>query len=380
MRDYSRDFGPFDGKIWLNCASEGPLPHVAVRALQEAIDWKVKPYQLTHKRFAQIPQQLKTAIAKFINVHSDDVILGNSATYGIHLFANGIPLQAGDEVLVMQNDFPVDILPWLGLEEKGVKVRQVKPKDFVLQPEEVLANITHATKVVCLSHVHTFTGYAIDIEEIGKICRDKGIIFIVNFSQSIGTMPIDIKRLPIDGMTTAGFKWLCGPYGTGFCWMTPQLREKIRYNQNFWVNVLSPRELAGEGELLLPKSTSSAKYDVFGTANFFNFCPFAASVEYFSAIGIHEIYQHNNELVDKIISGLDAKKYFLVSPEKGPSRSMLVVFSHRDKSKNEGIFQKLLAEGIYLALWKGNLRVSAHIYTTDSDIARFLQAVNSFEH
>ena len=88
MNDYSKDFGPFDGKIWLNCASEGPLPHAAVRALQEATDWKVKPYQLTHKRFAQVPQQLKATIGKFINANPEDVILGNSATYGIHLFSN----------------------------------------------------------------------------------------------------------------------------------------------------------------------------------------------------------------------------------------------------------------------------------------------------
>ena len=379
MSDYSKDFGPFDGKIWLNCASEGPLPRSAVRALHEAIEWKVNPSQLTHKRFAQVPRELKAAISKFINVDPDDVILGNSATYGIHLFANGIPLRSGDEVLVMQNDFPVDILPWLGLEEKGVKIRQIKPKGCVLQPEEVSANFTKATRVVCLAHVHTFTGHVTDIEKIGEICREKGILFIVNFSQSIGTMPVDLGRLPVDGMTTAGFKWLCGPYGTGFCWMTPQLREKIQYNQNFWVNVLSPRELEGTGDLVLPKATNAAKYDVFGTANFFNFCPLKASVEYLSAIGIQKIYRHNSDLVDRIITGLDERKYVLISPKEEQKRSMLVVFSHRDKSKNELIFRKLLEEGIYLALWKGNLRVSAHIYTTDGDIARFLQVINSFE-
>ncbi len=379
MNDYSKDFGPFDGKIWLNCAGEGPLPHAAVRALHESVEWKVKPYRLTHKRFAQVPRELKAAIGKFINVNPDDVILGNSATYGIHLFANGIPLLSGDEVLVMQNDFPVDILPWLGLEEKGVRVRQIKPKGYVLQPEEISSNITKATKVICLAHVHTFTGHVIDIEKIGEICRKNKIIFIVNFSQSAGTMPIDLGRLPIDGMTTAGFKWLCGPYGTGFCWMTPQLRERINYNQNFWVNVLSSKDMGGTGDLVLPRATNAIKYDVFGTANFFNYCPLTASVEYLSAIGIHKIYRHNSDLVDKIISGLDAEKYVLISPQEEQKRSMLVVFSHRDKSKNEPIFQKLLTEGVYLAFWKGNLRASAHIYTTDGDIARFLQAINSFQ-
>ena len=160
--------------------------------------------------------------------------------------------------------------------------------------------------------------------------------------------------------------------------MTPQMREKIKYNQNFWVNVMSPKDLEGEGELVLPKNSSAAKYDVFGTANFFNFCPLKASIEYLSAIGIQKIYRHNSDLVDKIIFGLDSGKYVLISPQEKPDRSMLVVFSHRDKSKNESIFQKLLAEGIYLALWKGNLRAAAHIYNTDEDIARFLRVINFF--
>ena len=181
MDQYKNQFGPFDGKVWLNCASEGPLPRAAVQALEEATVWKVKPYQLTHKRFAEVPQQLKRAIGRLINIPAEEVILGNSATYGIHLFANGLPLKKGDDVLLMQNDFPVDILPWLGLKSKGVEVRQIKPKDHVLSPEEVAQNILPTTRVVCLPHVHTFTGRVIDIQKIGEICRREKIIFIVTF-------------------------------------------------------------------------------------------------------------------------------------------------------------------------------------------------------
>ena len=377
MRDYSKDFGPFDGKIWLNCASEGPVPHVSAEAAQEAITWKIRPFELTHKRFAEVPQQLKIAIARLVNVDKEDVILGNSATYGIHLFANGIPLKEKDEVLLMQNDFPVDILPWLALANTGVRVLQIKPRECVIQPEEIIRHISPATKVVCLAHVHTFTGHVVNIEEIGRICRKKGIIFLVNFSQSVGTIPVDLAKLPVDGMTTAGFKWLCGPYGTGFCWMTPDLRSRLEYNQAFWVNVLSPKDLQSESALSLPQQTGAKKYDVFGTANFFNFRPLTASIEYLLDIGIDTVYRHNNDLAGKIVSGLDPQKYTLISPKEADARSMLVVFSHKQRERNPEIFQALLGKGIYLALWKGNLRASAHIYNTAEEVDQFLRTVNS---
>ena len=180
MHHYSNDFGPFEGRVWLNTASEGPLPRVAVEALNEAVEWKVKPFYLTNRRFQETPLQLKSAIGKLLNVPPQDVILGNSATYGIHLLANGIPFKSGDEILLLQNDFPSDILPWLALKDKGVIVRQVPSKSFVLQPDELKAHITAATKLVCLPHVHTFSGHILDIEAMGEICRSKNIIFVVN--------------------------------------------------------------------------------------------------------------------------------------------------------------------------------------------------------
>src|SRR3989338_10883280 len=161
MQNYQDDFGPFDGRIWLNTASEGPLPKVAVKALQEAIEWKVKPFHLTNRRFQETPAQLKIAIGKLLNVPAQDVILGNSATYGIHLLANGIPFQPNDEILLMQNDFPSDILPWLALKDKGVVVRQIPVKSHVIEPQELMENLTPATKLVCLPHVHTFSGHIV---------------------------------------------------------------------------------------------------------------------------------------------------------------------------------------------------------------------------
>jgi len=376
MTDYRNDFGPFDGKIWLNSASEGALPKVAVAALHEAISWKVNPAYLTHQRFAQVPEKLKTALSRLLNADASDIILGNSATYGIHLLANGVPFQAGDEILVMQNDFPTDILPWLFLKEDGVVILQLSTRAPVVSPEEILRAITPRTRLICLPHVHTFSGHVVDIEAIGKICRERGIVFVVNVSQSLGYMPIDLRRWPIDAITSAGFKWLCGPYGTGFCWMKRTLRESLTYRQAFWVNMMSEGELAGTGELRLTPQSTAKTFDVFGTANFFNFVPWTASIEYLLGIGIPKVAAHIDARVENFVMNLDRKKYHLISKDERSERSALIVFSHDDQAKNNSIFRVLLENGIYAAKWKGNIRVAPHIFNTDADIEKTLQVLN----
>lgn len=113
--DFSGDFGPFDGNIWLNCAHQGPIPRVAIAEALEAIEWKRAPHHLTAERFTAVPSKLKATLGRLIGAPAEHIILGNSASYGLHLLANGIQWNAGDEVLLLRGDFPADILPWLAL-------------------------------------------------------------------------------------------------------------------------------------------------------------------------------------------------------------------------------------------------------------------------
>lgn len=379
MKDYRHLFSPFDGKIWLNAASEGPLPLKAQETLKEALAWKSKPYLLDNLKFTTVVQGLKSSIAQLIGVENTDVILSNSASYGLHLLANGIHWKKGDEIVCMQNDFPTNILPWLALEKDGVKVKQVKARGKVLTPDELLENVTRDTRLFCISHVHTFSGFMVDVENFAKVCRDKKIIFVLNISQSSGTMPVDISKINVDAVVCAGYKWLCGPYGAGFCWIKPELRRALNFNQAYWVPYLSQEELKEEGPLKLKTWDSSRKYDVFGTANFFNFVPFKSCIDLWLEIGLDTVREYHQKLLDEFIKGLDKDKYFLISPPQGKARSSLIVFSHKKKEKNGLLFKKLKEENVYTALWKGHIRVAPHIYNTQEEIQITLRNINQYK-
>jgi selenocysteine lyase/cysteine desulfurase/GNAT superfamily N-acetyltransferase len=375
---YQADFGPFDGAVWLNCAHQGPLPRVAAEEAREAIAWKLRPWELTPERFAEVPARLRTALGRLLGAPADEVVLGNSASYGLHLLANSLPWQEGDEVLLVHGDFPSVLLPWLTLESRGVRVRHVRPARHLPDAGELAAALTPRTRVFCTTWVHSFSGVACDLEALGSLCRANGTRFVVNAAQALGARPFDVS-LPVDAVVGVGFKWLCGPYGTGFLWMRPDLLRSLRVQQAYWLAQMTAVDLGKEeGDVRLPEGPPTARtFDVFGTANFFNFKPWAAALEYLLGVGIERTAQYDQQLVQRVLDGLDSRQFDVVSPREPSRRSTLVVFSHKEPARNRLLHAHLRARGIEVAYRRGRLRIAPHLYNSTDDIDRALTILNT---
>ncbi|MDH3236732.1 MAG: aminotransferase class V-fold PLP-dependent enzyme [Alphaproteobacteria bacterium] len=378
MTDISRPlpgFGDFGGRAWLNTAHQGALPLAAAAAAREAVDWKTAPFELTQARFDGVPLRLREALGRLVNVPAEDIILGNSASRGLHLIANALDWNAGDEVLVLDGDFPSDVLPWrIPERDRGVKVIPIAPRDRVVAPDELEAAITPRTRLFCTTWVHSFSGCAIDLNALGEICRERGVIFVVNGSQGLGARPLDLSAAPVDVFTSVGFKWLCGPYGTGFAWIRPELRDTLRPLQAYWLSMLTAEDLgSGIPRTELREGRGARAFDLFGTANFFNFCPWTVAIEHVLDLGVEAIAAHDQALIDCFIDGLDPNHYEIASPRQaGPRRSTLVFFSHREASRNRAVHEALTVAGVHVAFRTGSLRLAGHLYNSSADIDRAL--------
>lgn len=370
----SKDFAFEEGVRWLNTASEGPIPLIAQKALEEAAFWKLSPNRLSIQKFQVVPIQLKQALATLIGADVRDIILGNSATYGLHLLANGLPLRANDDVILMQNDFPTDILPWLSLTKKGISVRQIKSQGEVLTYTEIERALTPTTKVICLPYVHSFSGHTVDIPAISQLCKAKNILLVVNVSQVAGIRPLNISTLGADAIVCAGYKWLLGPYGTGFCWIRPEVRQTLDYPQNYWISLMDEYSINLNEPLTLNDDHSTRRYDMFGTANFFNYYPWTASINYLLDVGIERIAKHNEVLNQSLMNMLDPSRFTIISPLQ--DISPIVVFSHQDPTRNKAIQAHLAQQKFFVALWKNNLRVSPHLYNNQYQINSFIKALH----
>jgi selenocysteine lyase/cysteine desulfurase len=366
-------FGPFDGRTWLNVAHQGPLPRPAQSAVAQATRDKASPHRMSDDSFWEVPAALKRRLAGFIGAAPEEIFLGNSTSYGLHVLAHGLPWNDGAEVLLLAGDFPATVVPWLWLRERGVRVRVVEPSSRPYDAAQLAEDLSDRTAVFCSSWVFSFTGEAIDIDAIGRLCRERGVRFVLNATQGVGARSIDVQRSPVDAVVSCGFKWLCGPYATGFTWIHPALLDQLGYHQDYWLAQMRQTDLATESGYELRADLGASRYDVFGTANFFNFVPWTAALDVLAEVGVAEIAAHDQRLVDLIVTALDGSpRLRVLSPVSGPARSTIVVVSHADPDLNPRLHLRLREAGIDTALRSGNLRLSPHLHNDEADIHRAL--------
>jgi cysteine desulfurase / selenocysteine lyase len=367
---YADAFGGFDGRIWLNAAHQGPLPRLAAKAAEEAVAAKLVPHRISDEAFVDVPRRLRELLGRLIGASAEEIILGNSASWGLQVLANGLPWRHGDEVLVLADEFPATVFPWLVTERHGVTVRQLELGGPVLAPERLDQELSPQTRVVAVNWVRSLTGYVVDVAGLSEVCARAGVHLVLNVTQGLGALPFDVRRLPVAAMSCSGFKWLCGPYGTGFAWIRPDVLQTMQPVQAYWLALPDGAELDlnREGEHRLRDDLGARAYDIFGTGNFLNFIPWAAALEYLLTQGTETIADHDQALVEQLIGLLDHSGYRFVSPTDPGQRAAIVVISAADPRDNQAIYQRLTGAGIDTALRAGNIRLSPHLYNTPGQI------------
>ena len=371
-------FGPFDDRVWFNTGHQGPLPRVAVTAAHHAAELKAAPHRIRDDDFTRVPEHLRSLLAQLVGASPDHIALGNSTSHGLHLIANGIAWNDGDEVLIIAGDYPATVLPWRRLGTCGVRITEMRPVTGLLTADELTAAITPRTRLVAVTWVDSFTGRALDLDALGAVCRRAGVLLVVNASQALGARPIDVSRTPVDAVVSCGYKWLCGPYGTGFTWLHPYLLAQLEPQQAYWLAMRAGRGLDQMRDTFLRDDLGVRAFDVFCPANFLDVLPWTASLQLLLDTGIDAIARWDQHLIDHFTEALDQNRYRLVSPTHGTTRSTLVVLT--DTTGNSQDRHRQLAEaGIDAAYREGNLRLSAHLFNTTDQVDRVLEALNAPE-
>lgn len=369
----SEQFAPLD-RAWLNTAHQGPMPLVAAAAAREAIEAKLDPRRMSDEAFFQVPAALRSSLGELVGAGGDEIVLGNSTTHGLNLLAHGLPLRNGDEVLLVEGDFPATIYPWLPLRRRGVRLRTVPAPSGALEPEDLDAALTDRTRVVCTSWVFSFSGHAADVSALVDVCRQReDVAFVLNGSQAVGARPADVYDLGVDALVSCGYKWLCGPYATGFAWLHPALVRRLEYEQGYWLAQVD--EIANPpGRYALRQDLGAAAYDVFCTANLSIFPSWHQAVSLLLERGIDEIERHDQALIDQLIAGLPGG-WSLRSPETGSRRSTLVLLEPEPPDTVARALHRLDVAGVDAAERAGGLRLSPHVHNTPADIERALEAL-----
>ena len=361
--------------VYLNGANQGPFPRFASAAVQDALAWKRDPSSIDDSIYFSLPDRVRRAAAPFFGCDPADIAVTTGASTGVGLLAQGLDWKPGDHVVIPAGEFPANYLPWTALRKIGVEVTIV-PTEGGLTPQGIADALRPTTRVVAVGWVNFATGYRVDVDAIGALCADHGIAFLIDASQGLCAVPLDVGRCRATIVTAAGYKWMCAPYGTGLFYVDPSWTDRLPVPVLNWSSVLGADDFNRLTTLEVDFRPGAGRWDAPETASFLNCMPMAASLEFLGGIGAAAVFAHTQTLLDRLAEGLPGG-FRAESSRAHDHRSSIVRLVADDPELTRVAYEGCLQSGISVSLREGGLRVSPGVWSSVDDIARLLEQLRA---
>lgn len=351
-------------------------------------------FQLNHARrgagvfseYGDILGDLRRAVGRFLGVDGQDIAFLKNTAEGLSLIAAGFPFAAGDEIISYVHEYPSNHYPWRIQSDRGATLRLLGNHTPADQPERVAgttnpvafdlneleAMITPKTRIVAVSHVQFTSGFAVDLQKLGAICRAHQVHLVVDAAQSFGCLPIAPGACGIDAIASAGWKWLLGPIGSGLLYTTPAFREKIAHT-------MAGADIVTQGEDYLDHTWqphSDARRFEYSTAPVSQAVALRACFDdLLNRHGIAAIHKRGQALRARVRSTLNAE--FFALPRFAPENESGILSALLPESIEPNAFARnAAAEGVFVSSRGGYLRIAPHFCTTDAELDHALQILN----
>lgn len=218
-----------DELVYLDAASRGPLLRAVQQVAHQAVDALATPWRLPFDAWLQQIEQLRTLAAGLFDHDADAVALLPSAAHGLATAARNLPLQRGDAVLVLEGQFPSNLLIWQRrCAEVGGRIVAVPTSTGTVLTDAVLQAIaqTPALRIASLPQAYWLDGRQLDLDRISAALQARGAALVLDLSQSLGVLPNDLPRWKPEFVVSVGHKWLLGPMGLAWLWAAPHWRAQ----------------------------------------------------------------------------------------------------------------------------------------------------------
>ena len=376
--DWRNEWHEFEGATYLNLAGQSPVPKAAIKALQNAIEWKKAPHQVPDMAFFDLPNRVRASIAKLIGAAPDEIALTSGASPGMAAVAYGLEWEPGDEVITASGEFPLQYATWKPMEEReGIVVKVVKPQTEFHASEDFIAALTPRTRLVSISMVRFDNGTLVDAAKLAAACHAQDTLLLLDVSQCCGAVPIDVKVIGADCMVCAGYKWLLGPFGTGFFFAKRELIAKMRPGPFYWMAAEGVDNFAAMATAPPSPAQAARRWDAAETANFYNLAAFEAGLELVLRAGAETVAEHNHKLIELLFSRLPADRCVVASPRERARRGPYGCFQARTPEKTKALYDKLRSENVITSLREGRIRVSPYLYNNERDIDRVIAVITT---
>jgi selenocysteine lyase/cysteine desulfurase len=358
--------------LFFNNGTMGPSPLAVTEAVTKQIEHvdATADYGFDHEK-------LNKSIGRVLNASGDDIATAHNVSEGISIIASGLRMQAGDEVLLTNQEHGGGAVPWLTRAKRDgiiVKFVELDPSDDITL-ERFEKAMTKRTKIIAVPHLTCTMGYLLPVKRLAQLAHSKGVYLFVDGAHPPGMLQVDVKDIGCDAYASCGHKWLLGPKGTGFLYITKEFRDQVMPT---WSGAEADKHwdyTAADGNLeFLP---TASRYR-FATQSSSLYTGLQAAIEWQEKIGFAKIEARVLELSKQLREGLlplAGGKFEILTPLhmlsgvttiKLKNSKRYIDFAHELENKYK-IRTRIVPENGLEAS-----RFSVHIYTSKNDVEKFI--------
>jgi selenocysteine lyase/cysteine desulfurase len=367
-----------DDVAYLNCAYMSPLMKPALEAGTAGLARKAHPWEITPDKFFTGADEFRATAAQLVGCSADDIAIVPSASYGVATAARNLPVQKGQSILVLAEQFPSNYYPWQRrAEETGASLKVVpwpsdKDNDWTAA---ILNNLTADVAIAALPHVHWTSGGRLDLVRIGEACRKLGAALALDLTQSLGALPFSVGGLQNgvqpDFAVAASYKWLLGPYSVGLLYVAPKWQQGMPLEEN-WIQRSNAHDFSS---LILYAEDYDAGARRFDMGERSNFALLPAAVRAMKQLlewNVAQVSETAGALNRQLASAAADVGFF--APAE-PWRAPHYLCLRRKAAIPKELPEMLAREKVFVSVRGSSIRVTPHVYNTLEDCDRLIQCL-----
>jgi cysteine desulfurase / selenocysteine lyase len=356
--------------IYLNHASAGVLPRSSLETIERFLrDHATAGVLGTFPYDLRMPEY-RERIAAFVGAAGTALALLPNTSACANAVAIGLDWHEGDEVLLCDNEFPANAIPWFGLTRRGVDVRLARTADGRLTPDVLRGALSPRTRVVAVSWVSYADGYRHDLNRLADVAHEAGALICVDAMQALGVFPVDVKDADVDALYAGAAKWLLGLHGIAMLYVGPRLRERLELATPGWRSMSDMWDFHNYEQ---PFTDDAMRLEA-GTPNLIGTLSLVGAIDLIVAAGAEAIEEHVLLLTDRLAEGLGRLGAQLSTLRGAGISSGIVTFAVPGRDSIE-LGAALERAGIVTTYRRTGIRVSPHGYNTPAEIDEMLETL-----
>lgn len=363
--------------IYLNAAYFGPSPKRCQRYVEKSLKHELDPSYSPYDEWYYRPEKSRKQFAELLGVNADDIFHSCSVSDINNLIIHALSHKT-QHVTVIEKDYPSNVLPFMLAQERrdSITLSRLNLNGEILPTVSWLEkNLPKETTIFCCSWVTFDTGKKVDILKIGKFLKSRNITFIVDVTQGLGGLAISSKELSyISAISCASYKWMLGPYGHAFGYLSPELQKNLKHPNANWLTSKNSKIVTSLLEYTTDTLPGVRSFDRGQTANLLTLGCLEGALEFLLELGLENIQSYNKNLSSFFYENYSTKKYELITPKENSGNIVCLKGKNIDSLQLE---KDLRDQDIDVSIREGNIRISFHVYNEKNHVEHLLKVLDS---